>query len=287
MSKQVQVPFYDYWVMEQTRNFDWKGYEQISTCPYCKTELTDLSEGFVRPRVAEADIEKVYEERFGRLVRFQRIRIAQCVTCGWWAVLHGAKDDEYDHLSRLYVMQAVMKSTSIASKAIPVQSLAEYLARNHNRIYGIHPKKMEELVGAILAQHFNCEVRYVGGSRDRGIDLLLLMGEELVPVQVKRRSTADQVEPVAVVRDLLGVIFRDQRQGGIIVTTSDHFSKDARKDVHEVITKGLVKHFDLIDAPSFLAMIRNYCGGQTRSFLSVVPSIFGGHLQGITPPQDM
>jgi restriction system protein len=141
---------------------------------------------------------------------------------------------------------------------------------------------MEQLVAAVFAESFRCEVRHVGGTADRGTDLFLVLGDSVVPIQVKRRTQPGRTESVSVVRDLLGVIFRDQRRAGIIVSTADHFSKHAQRDAEEVTRKRLVESFDLVDVHAFMSLLQTHFGRSTHSYLFQVPEALGGKVERIS-----
>jgi hypothetical protein len=51
----------------------------------------------------------------------------------------------------------------------------------------------------------------------------------------------------------------------MIVTTADHFSKDAKRDVREVLDKGLVEKFDLIDYQSFHSILSSHYGANAKT----------------------
>jgi hypothetical protein len=69
------------------------------------------------------------------------------------------------------------------------------------------------------------------GSKDRGIDLVLVRTNELpYLVQVKRRSNLERSEGVDVVRLHNGVLFREGIPRGMIVTTAKAFTKSAHSE---------------------------------------------------------
>jgi restriction system protein len=211
------------------------------------------------------------------------LNVSQCSDCGWWQVEHTNVDEIDENKSRNWLSQAVMKEADVSSMAIPLSDLAAYLKKNGEKIYGIHDRKMEELVCAVMSDHFNCEVVHCGRTGDRGIDLLLILRDEAIPVQVKRRMAPGRTETVSVIRSLLGVMFRDQRRSAMVVTTADHFSPHAKREVAEVINKGLVDRFDLVDVHSFIDILKSHTRSLTSSFLDVIPEILGGKLRGWYP----
>lgn len=114
---------------------------------------------------------------------------------------------------------------------------------------------MELVVQAVLSEHFDCEVKHVGRTADGGIDLLLVMADEVVPVQVKRRESPSAVEPVRTVREMFGVMLRDGFRRASVVTSARGFSKQALAEINQAMNRGAFDAFELVDKPSFLSMI--------------------------------
>jgi HJR/Mrr/RecB family endonuclease len=114
---------------------------------------------------------------------------------------------------------------------------------------------MEELVGFVFSDFFNCEVQYCGKSHDGGIDLVLVMADKPVLVQVKRRMKPTDVEPVSSVREFLGAALLAGHTDCIFVTSADHFSSVGQAAARKALTRGLVTRYDLIDRRRFLDIL--------------------------------
>lgn len=280
MTDETLVPYFDFETTLHYGDHDAPA-EFLEECPFCGIYPKKVP--FELSREIRNQTYKAYSDRFGSDRFLYKIYPYQCEYCGWWFVRHIIGDQDNKAHAFEYSSSALLKSTPASSLEVPVQPLADYLAKNEEKIYSIHPSKMEELVGAVMAECYSCDVRYVGGSGDRGIDLLLLLGDDIIPIQVKRRMTPSRTESVSVVRDMLGVMFRDQRRKGMIVTTADHFSTAAQRDADEVLSKKIVDRLDLVDVHNFLSMMRHYCGTKPLSYLAAIPSILGGSMPGIEP----
>ncbi|MCB1676989.1 MAG: restriction endonuclease, partial [Halioglobus sp.] len=143
---------------------------------------------------------------------------------------------------------------------IPVSTLRRELSRKPEIAYNLHPTKFEKLVGSILKDHFDCEVKHIGRSHDGGIDLILIRSNTDIVIQVKRRKSAIATEGVAVIRDLIGAMaIKDKRQG-IFVTTANKFSREAQKAVAAVVNNKKVDKIELIDYSkliNILQLVRN------------------------------
>jgi hypothetical protein len=180
-----------------------------------------------------------------------------CGGCGWWETYYhyyyGFLDG--DAVDNERVRHGILRAYDPGSVELPVYTLRRELERRAEVMYEVHSRKMEELVQSVFADFFQSEVTHCGRSHDGGIDLYLALGEQTCLVQVKRRRSPDATEPVSTVRELLGVLGLHQSKLGIVVTTSNQFSEQAREAVSRAITAGMVKRFDLIDGPRFLSML--------------------------------
>ncbi len=161
-----------------------------------------------------------------------------CSTCGRWVATQEVIGEEFR-----YVLQAVGSIRFFAeADDIPVEALADHLLFGRVRLRDISPKRFERVVMEFLRSEWrDCEVRHVGccgGSGDRGVDLLLITGEDEYLVQVKhhpelleRRSSAR--EGVKFIRELHGVLFREGKVKGVFVTSAAGFTHAAHREVQD------------------------------------------------------
>jgi restriction system protein len=108
-------------------------------------------------------------------------------------------------------------------------------ATDLNRLLSLHPRDFELLVGEILKARGFTHVKHVGGSHDRGADLLATepSGRRVV-VQCKRNASSNKVGG-GTVRNLIGAVQLHQAQSALLVTTST-FTQEA---VHAANVAGL------------------------------------------------
>ena len=222
-------------------------YGKEGWCPFCKRQASTV---FSKSGSAVYDFGPWRE-----LIR----TVYQC-SCGWWQFKYYSYLEEEnvfkDWDERFYNSQ--LKNFSVGDKDIPINILRSYLYENEDKIYGIHDKKMEELVASIFKEHFNCEVELVGKSHDGGIDLILIESEAPIIVQVKRRKKPNKTEGVKEIRDLLGAAAIKGRNKCIFVTTADHFSKEAINSRNQVIENKFVELFELYDYGKFFDILKMY-----------------------------
>lgn len=79
-------------------------------------------------------------------------------------------------------------------------------------------------MGRILAGAHDCEVHQLGYTRDGGIDLILLDGDDQIAVQVKRREDHRKAEPVTGTREFLGAALLASHDDLIYVSNAERFS---------------------------------------------------------------
>lgn len=194
-------------------------------------------------------------------VAWHKINSVFTCSCGWWEhTFYGYLEGEQRGFKdwALEIDSAILRSFNIDSTKIPIQILQEYLAKKNDDIYQIHHKKMEELVASVLGEHFSCEAHLVGKTNDGGIDLILVVSDNPIIVQVKRRTKEGKVEPVNQIRELIGATLLHGSKECIFVTTADHFSKQAILASKKALEKKLVTRFDLIDFSKFADLLSLY-----------------------------
>lgn len=182
-----------------------------------------------------------------------------CGSCGWWFE-HQTKELDVGPAPRSglharaerTVRTAILRSYPVASLDVPIAALRRALLEDANLAYSMHPRKMEDIAGQVLGDHLDCDVVHVGGTRDGGIDLLLVDGDEQRVVQVKRRQRGDKVEGVALIREFLGAMLLGQHSKGTIVSTAAHFTRGAREAASRSVRLGLVDSMDLVDFERFV-----------------------------------
>lgn len=109
--------------------------------------------------------------------------------------------------------------------------LVRYLALHPERMYLLSPRKFEQLVAELFrAKGYDIEIGR--GTKDGGIDIRAFqrsdIGSLLTLIQCKRYAPNHKVR-VDAVRQLYGVVNRDNATAGLIVTTST-FTRDAQSE---------------------------------------------------------
>ncbi|HEY1768997.1 MAG TPA: restriction endonuclease [Chthoniobacterales bacterium] len=153
---------------------------------------------------------------------------------------HGVEDffesvrppDEGDELADAHDLVARRAGLAVQIDVGEINAeLVRYLADNPEQMYELNPRKFEELV-AELFRAKGYEIELGRGRKDGGVDIRAFLrndiGALLTLVQCKRYGPHRKIN-VDVVRQLHGVVNRDNASAGVIVTTST-FTRDARSE---------------------------------------------------------
>ncbi len=179
--------------------------DSLRTCPYC------MSTNVVYPRYVED------------------IGLCRCGYCGWWKLLN--LNDVSHGFGKVDVRSktAIVKRFPVSSLEVPLRALRGFLGKHPNHMAYVNPNVFEKLMADCLRDaYFPCEVVHVGRSDDGGIDLKLVITDDVCYlVQVKRRKNLDKKEGVEVVRSLNGVLFKEGIPKGMVITTARAFTTRA------------------------------------------------------------
>ncbi len=208
-----------------------RNYREI--CPYCGSDVKNI--------YAEIAWHEYWEELWGWYGY-------ECTGCGWWWNYEESGNwgsaSPAVHVGSLYKTQEPPIELLAAIKAVDADLRI---------LYKMNPTKFEQFVGGILKEFYDCEVLHVGKSHDGGIDLILLDSSGgKVPVQVKRRTSRSKTESVSLIREFRGAMLLHGYNSGMILTTADHFSKEAIEASQPKPHHSLQQCVDLIDARRLL-----------------------------------
>jgi len=176
-----------------------------------------------------------------------------CGTCGWWYLLEEADlcNDGYAN-----VHAGILQAFDVSASKTPVEVLLAELPSRIEAFHDVNPRRMEDLVAAVLAGVHDCEVQQLGYSRDGGVDLLLLKGERPIAVQVKRRASPRHNEGVEVIREFLGAALLGDHRDLMFVTTGNGYSSGAKRAAAVARKLGLVESFELLSRDSLVSLMR-------------------------------
>ena len=122
------------------------------------------------------------------------------------------------------------------------EELAQHLRRNPMRWHDLSPTRMETLVTDIFrANYQHSEVIHVGAPGDRGVDILFVDSNGVRwLIQVKRRAKPNKAEGFSTLQSILGTLTLEGERHGMIVSTADHFSSQAKQEVERARQRGYI-----------------------------------------------
>ena len=177
-----------------------------------------------------------------------------CRACGFFAAFSwdgGQTGDCFgnDFIEIECYEVARLKELELSSSEIGLDELGTHLRRNIRDIYGLAPRRFEELVEDVFI-NLGYGTRLSRQTRDGGFDILLedCAGGQIL-VECKRYARHRKIR-VSAVRELLGVQLRKGvRFGKLIATTV--FTEPAREEAVEVREGESGFQLDLVDIEEF------------------------------------
>lgn len=197
------------------KGIQFKEIKFLSHCPYCKTPLSSIGDGWF-----ENDFYFIYLREGDEC---ENLKV--CNNCGWWLVFHTVCWVEYACDQNLY--EGALRKYDENQYDTPLQSLRRHLLKHHKKLFTLDPTKFERLVADVFRDFYTCEVKHIGGPGDNGIDIYAVINNNPFLVQVKRRSRFDYTEGPRIVRELIGSLIISNEKHGIIVSSANKFSDKA------------------------------------------------------------
>ena len=133
-----------------------------------------------------------------------------------------------------------------ADISVPIEDVRRYLQINQDRVYDLHPRVFEEVVGSVFKDH-GWRVKVTAYTGDDGVDVVLTGGDKTVGVQVKKNKKERKVEAEQI-RALAGALVLNGMTQGVFVTTSS-YRKGAMLTAASYCHKGY--HVHLLDCKRF------------------------------------
>ncbi len=177
-------------------------------CIYCGSEL--------------ANIFSISDQAFWDTYSW---RLDICPSCLWWRSVEFP-----EHYFHGNVHVGILRDFNYTKIEPELQTVIEEIKSNKEKIYSLDPTKFEKFIGKIISNILYTDVLHVGKSHDGGIDLIIIDAEiGHIPIQVKRRSKKGKIESVALIREFRGAMLLKGYSEGMIFTTADDFSVEAKK----------------------------------------------------------
>ena len=206
---------------------------KYETCPICRTKMSKRQPDFHETLLI-------------------------CLTCGFWGGRGSRMDNVYEQTPLRGVLGIYKPLKPL--KEMSSEYLVTHLKRFPKDLPKIGPKRAEKFVNDLLVDYLKCEVKPIGGTKDKGVDGYVLKNDTISSIiQIKWRENINGAESVKVIREVAGTLLARGIPSGILVSNKDHYSKDAIEDAKLVSKRkisGLGKmSLSLIDYHNILDML--------------------------------
>ena len=188
--------------------------------------------------------------------------VAYCTDCGWWCrervdtPVGGEADQDFSDETWGYsFVDSVLARFEADALDVPVQIMRDELYRKPELLNRIHPRKLEELVASIFSDFFHCEAILTGQTKDGGVDVYLIDGEEKYLIQVKRRRSSNAIEGVQAIRELAGVLLISGHERGMVVTTAKDFSRTAKREANSELLNARGYSIELVNGKELISRL--------------------------------
>lgn len=178
---------------------------QYRTCAICRSPMTQLSQ--------------IEDEM-----------LLLCAECGYWGG-RGFRDWN-SHMHDVPMRGVIGRYRPIANlDEASTEYLVSHLRRFPKSMTKVTPFRAERFVVDLLKDYLDCEVQPLGGRKDGGVDAFVLANDKIrTIVQIKWREANKGAESVRTIREVAGTLLARGVPSGIIVSTRERFSADARRE---------------------------------------------------------
>lgn len=185
------------------------------------------------------------EPEFEILSRYHILSV--CSYCSYWSMNGYDASTECMDPTILLAANSITARFETSSPHGCSEELAQHLRRNPDLWHQLSPHRMETLVADIFKANYQyCEVKHVGGPCDLGIDVLLVDdNSQKRLIQVKRREKPNKAEGFSTLQSILGTMALHGERHGIIVSTADSFSFQAKREAKNAAKQGYL--VELVD----------------------------------------
>jgi hypothetical protein len=156
-------------------------------------------------------------------------RLFMCPSCGYFGG-DGARHAMVGHYSRGLVAKVV--ELPLDSPEVSPDEIIHYLKSLPQHLLRLSPARAEKVVAELLKDSLSCDVRPVGGVKDKGVDAYIVSNAKIKTIiQIKWHESRDKAESVGVVREIAGTLLARGIPHGLLVTTRHKISSEAEREI--------------------------------------------------------
>jgi hypothetical protein len=186
-------------------------YTRRKLCPFCEAPLEHLTWW--------ADCAAQFYDEF-------TTESNVCNRCGFWTY---SSFVEAASAASSEAFTSRIREFDITDFTAPAEGTLAWLRVHDNDRFRTHPRALERVVQHILGEYLDCELCLTKATRDGGLDLYGYDSNSgKFIVEVKRYGPKNKID-VRIVREVAGVLLRENAHKGLIITTST-FTPDARTE---------------------------------------------------------
>lgn len=253
-------------------------YPSTPTCPFCNRDLNKV--------FSKAIIEYDPDDKDSTKDIHHSMTASSC-SCGWWKVEHLETPDAHNLYASpawFFSYRGVLRRFSVDDVTVPMEALRRAIAKRPDALDEISPRKMEELVGAVMSDFWpGSKCTLCGKSGDGGVDLILVINDKPFAVQVKHRENPKKGESVHHVTHFIGALMLNDIPNGVFVTSANHFSRQAEEAAATILERGHVESFELVARGAFLEMLRATRRHLSDPWRKCIPNSLLGESGRLTP----
>ena len=199
--------------------------ETFTRCPMCNGELTTRS----------VEHSRFWRDSGDAMPDPDGTELSTCAKCRWWGLRE--RGDNISSLSGWDTLASgIVRRWDLDSHDLPIDALISHFKNIRTIEFRVlDPTVFEKLVAECLKVEYGpCEVYHVGargGAGDGGVDIYIVKGNEDWLIQVKRRIS-DRPEPITTIRELNGVLLREGKTRGMVVTSAPRYTQGAKDETN-------------------------------------------------------
>jgi hypothetical protein len=254
-------------------------FSQYDSCPFCHGNLSEVfSDGIIEYDPEEKDSTKDIHHSV----------TAKCCQCGWWTVQDKQTPDAHNLRSPIewvFSWRGILRKFLLNVPVALMDSIHGAIAKHPEVINAISPRKMEEMVDAVVVDFFpGTKCTHCGKSNDGCRDLLLVIGDKPFALQVRHGRKNDEAESVLFVTKFIGAyVLKNMPNVTLFLTTTEDFTEGANASNNTILNREPIERFEQIARKPFIEMLEATNNNLKEPWRRCIPDILLNDHPSLTP----